>query len=167
LAPHSSPQTLRLASGPHAHVSKLSPGTTHPRPAPPSSPPPLGSRSPMMRGSSFSSACCPLGSQGSRQKSRDPGGQVRNPGADEARMPNPRVEDRDGEGVKREREEKMTNTPDPRCPRACALSTAPVVKLFTSGVPVVAQWLTNPTRNHEVAGSVPALAQWVNDPALL
>ena len=35
------------------------------------------------------------------------------------------------------------------------------------GVPVVAQWLTNPTRNYEVAGSVPALAQWVNDPALL
>ena len=29
------------------------------------------------------------------------------------------------------------------------------------GVPVVAQWLANPTRNHEVAGSVPALAQWV------
>ena len=34
------------------------------------------------------------------------------------------------------------------------------------GVPFVVQWLTNPTRNHEVAGSVPALAQWVNDPAL-
>ena len=33
-------------------------------------------------------------------------------------------------------------------------------------VPVVAQWLTNPTRNHEVDGSVPALAQWVDDPAL-
>ena len=30
----------------------------------------------------------------------------------------------------------------------------------------MAQGLTNPTRNHEVAGSVPALAQWVNDPVL-
>ena len=25
----------------------------------------------------------------------------------------------------------------------------------------MAQWLTNPTRNHEVASSIPALAQWV------
>ena len=41
-----------------------------------------------------------------------------------------------------------------------------VIKKLPGGVPVVAQWLTNPTRNHEVAGSVPALAQWVNDPAL-
>ena len=41
-----------------------------------------------------------------------------------------------------------------------------VINNLSQGVPVVAQWLTNPTRNNEVAGSVPALAQWVNDPAL-
>ena len=46
-----------------------------------------------------------------------------------------------------------------------AIATS-ISKLKSGGVPVVAQWLTNPTRNHEVAGSVPALAQWVNDPAL-
>ena len=40
------------------------------------------------------------------------------------------------------------------------------IKKLARGVPVVAQWLTNPTTNHEVAGSVPALAQWVKEPAL-
>ena len=39
-------------------------------------------------------------------------------------------------------------------------------KRKSSGVPVVVQWLTNPTGNHEVAGSIPTLAQWVNDPVL-
>ena len=31
-------------------------------------------------------------------------------------------------------------------------------KCIQFGVPVVAQWLTNPTGNHEIAGSMPGLA---------
>ena len=31
----------------------------------------------------------------------------------------------------------------------------------------MAQWLKNPTRNHEVSGLTPDLAQWVDDLALL
>ena len=41
-----------------------------------------------------------------------------------------------------------------------------VLKNLRIGIPVVAQWLTNPTRNHEVAGLIPGLTQWVKDPVL-
>ena len=41
------------------------------------------------------------------------------------------------------------------------------IKTPLGGVPVVVQWLTNPTGNHEVAGSIPGLAQWATDPAWL
>ena len=41
-----------------------------------------------------------------------------------------------------------------------------LISIKGPGVPFVAQWLTNLTRNHEVAGLVPALAQWVNNLAL-
>ena len=42
---------------------------------------------------------------------------------------------------------------------SCVLS--PFVKMSTWGIPLVAQWLTSPTRNDEVAGSIPGLAQWL------
>ena len=37
------------------------------------------------------------------------------------------------------------------------------IKIENTGVPIVAQWLTNPTRNHEVVGLISGLAQWVED----
>ena len=39
-------------------------------------------------------------------------------------------------------------------------------KVERRGVLVVAQWLTNPTRNHEVMGPISGLVQWVSNPAL-
>ena len=52
----------------------------------------------------------------------------------------------------------VCHSENPRAPKIMLLSY--------DGVPVVAQWLTNLTRNHEVVDSIPDLAQWVKDLAL-
>ena len=41
-----------------------------------------------------------------------------------------------------------------------------IIIIIIIGVPVVAQSLTNPTRNHEVSDLILGLAWWVKDPAL-
>ena len=50
--------------------------------------------------------------------------------------------------------------------RSCCIAQELYIKSLVIGVPIVAKWLTNLTRNHEVVSSIPGLAQWVKDPAL-
>ena len=40
------------------------------------------------------------------------------------------------------------------------------IKSILHGIPVMARWLTNPTRNDEVSGSISGLTQGVKDPVL-
>ena len=37
---------------------------------------------------------------------------------------------------------------------------------WTQEIEEMAHWLTNPTGNHDVSGSIPGLARWVKDPGL-
>ena len=53
------------------------------------------------------------------------------------------------------------------CDAAGKVLSPHMFKTSGSGVPIVAQWLANPTRNHEVVGLIPGLALWAKDPALL
>ena len=48
---------------------------------------------------------------------------------------------------------------------SCTLRILMLKKTY-DGVPIMAQWLTNLTMNHEVVCSIPGLAQRVKDPAL-
>ena len=51
-------------------------------------------------------------------------------------------------------------------PMETSMEVLKKLKTELPGVPVVAQWLMNPTRNHDVADSTPGLAQWVKDRSL-
>ena len=56
---------------------------------------------------------------------------------------------------------KVSSSPHINSTCVCVVIT---LKIYRA--PVVAQWLTNPNRNHEVESWIPGLAQWVKDPVL-
>ena len=52
---------------------------------------------------------------------------------------------------------------EPQAPISAQGGGKPLRKGDRRGVPIVAQWLTNPTRNEEFLGSIPGLAQRLKD----
>ena len=49
---------------------------------------------------------------------------------------------------------------------SCCIPETNITFYVNYGVPIVAQWLTNPTSIQEDTGSIPGLAWWVKGPAL-
>ena len=59
---------------------------------------------------------------------------------------------------------QLGNLPEGLPTQDLSLGRAELALNPCTGVPIVAQWLMNPTRNNEVEGLIPGLAQWVKDP---